>query len=160
MESRPPSEKNKGRKEKKMKNILFRGKTNKYDRYIEKGSWIYGDYVNLKDGTSILPYIYGVGEVCRDTVGQYTGVDDKNGKKLFEGDVVKFISEDSVEIHALCVYDVDLLQFAFETKFSYYTFSDIVSRYDQGLAEKFEIIGNIFDNPELVNWEVDFIENK
>lgn len=152
-----------------MKNILFRGQTRRHGERLKNvagdpmpSNWVYGG-IFKGDGDYSVIYTYDPIDkypVYSDTVGQYTGVDDKNGKKLFEGDVVKFISEDSVEIHALCVYDVDLLQFAFETKFSYYTFSDIVSRYDQGLAEKFEIIGNIFDNPELVNWEVDFIENK
>ena len=144
-----------------MREFLFRGKTwVSVDKM--SSNWVYGG-LSQGSGDRFFIHTYQPVEkhvVYSDSVTQYTGILDKNGKKLFEGDVVKFISEDSVEIHALCVYDVDLLQFVFETQFSFYTFSDIVSRYDQGLAEKFEIIGNIFDNPELVNWEVDFIENK
>ena len=151
-----------------MKEILFRGQTR---RYGEKrlnvagdkmpSNWVYGGICKGDGDHSI---IYGSNaypdlRICdkyavySDTIGQYTGIIDKNGKKLFEGDIIKFISEDDVEVIAVVTYDENAMQFVFETKFSIYTLSDISSIFDNGKEERFEIIGNIFDNPELINFE-------
>lgn len=129
-----------------MREILFRGKR------VENGEWIYwdrygritdinGEPIRVEINTSALrPYAFYVNElpvIREETVGEYTGLTDKNGKKIFEGDIVKNSR------------DVGLLYYkeknsAFTVKgweYGYWLWHD---------KDDIEVIGNIHDNPELL----------
>ena len=117
-----------------MREILFRGKR------PENGEWVYGYYVHISSGNSrteyIIPYyasaLYGF-QVYPDTVGQYTGMTDKNGKRIFEGDVISFHNGiPNVVIFENCGFVLKNTE------------------NSASFQRQFEVIGNITDNPELL----------
>lgn len=124
-----------------MRKILFRGKR------MDNGEWVYGNLVRGCDEKYAYIVEFGNKELCRnyvnaipDTVGQYTGLTDKNGKRIFEGDIVK-----RFWFGKMCIYQIDydngLASFIGRAGMKFTTFD-----YD---SEEFEVIGNIYDSPEL-----------
>lgn len=141
-----------------MRNILFRGKTED-DRWvysylfiIGKGSEYEETYIlgDIDHRDSIYDVWKNAERVIPETVGQWTGLYDKNGVKMFEDDVV------TVPEH---MRDVNGLYRVFYSEISHcyclarspvyhyhlFTFSDL-----NGFAETSIVIGNVYDNPELV----------
>ena len=134
-----------------MREILFRGKR------ADNGEWIYGsllvDYPCCKNGVDETVKLYSIldfktneeevkkVEVIPETVGQYTGLTDKNGKKIFEGDILSYIEEIETRSRGK-----ETLKGIYEVKFEYCGFSPL----DCLACNHLEIIGNIYDNPELL----------
>ena len=135
-----------------MREILFRGKAiNRHKGYhrtsYKNGDWVYGLITRLYDERfENLPAEmsdFGVNgiEVDYKTIEQYTGLTDKNGKRIFEGDIVK----------APIYYDVGCYPHT-DTKIIVVKIPDI---YKMRIDGSFEIIGNIHDNLELLEGEND-----
>ena len=119
-----------------MREYLFRGKT------IANGKWSEGTLLVTKQGCCITPDATVYVAVDPETVGQYTGLTDKNGTKIFEGDIVKYgdtVHNVVFEQRNGTAY-FGLVDATLETlSFGYY----------QDLKQ-IEVIGNIYDNPELL----------
>lgn len=127
-----------------MKEIKFRGKR------LDNGEWIYGDLVHTIKDTLILPTDEGWNQYAVDpaTVGQYTGLKDKNGKEIYEGDVIRSpLSEDKTRPHRIFYHtgNAAFMGALVDRKELCYL------RLDQDWIYKFgkEVIDNIHDNPEL-----------
>lgn len=153
-----------------MRDILFRGKR------IDTGEWVYGQYAYLlnartKDGEPIKHMIVDgtpFGQtVDPSTVGQYTGLTDKNGKKIFEGDIVVWTSKVMRLIgnYTYCFdgyHEGDVLKVVCnEAGFILARLDDSIPDVPNGSSKidnyafwlfhrLLEIIGNIHDNPELM----------
>ena len=125
-----------------MREILFRGKR------LDNGEWVQGVFV--PDYTQTAFYITKVGEFCHkvdpETVGQFTGLTDKNGTKVFEGDILQ--TEDRivvVEWHRRSAsWDSKFVKFL-EPRESRWA-GILCSQWGEYAA----VIGNIYDNPDLI----------
>jgi uncharacterized phage protein (TIGR01671 family) len=140
--------------------ILIKKNKNKMERTIKfrgksiSGEWVYGDLIQLDTQLCIAKSHQWAGvpannsieidvtKIVPETVGQFTGLKDRNGVKIYEGDVIQYET------------DYDLMRF--EVKWNKDTLMwEAVSQVivDEPLYYKngfIEIIGNIHDNPELI----------
>ena len=132
--------------------ILFRGKRTDNGKWVE--GWVTSQFKKHTEGellTRIQSNVFGVGEhlVDTETVGEYTGLTDKNGKKIFEGDIIICKKEICGNFIDSCV-EIGFVEmkhgaFGLHRKQGYYRpFKDWLEDYE------YEMIGNIHDNPELL----------
>ena len=111
-----------------------------------KGNWVYGDFNRrmseetefcitvdfFEDGYDVESY-----NVFEYTVGQYTGLKDKNGKKIFEGDIIKNWFD-----------EIGIVKY--EQKRAAFVVNNWKNVYILWTNNDIEVIGNIFENPELI----------
>ena len=135
-----------------MREILFEGKRK------DNGEWVYGNLItddddvyilakeNLSKGIDIGGWIDGAQsyEVIPETVGQYTGLCDKNGTRIFEGDILEGDLEDSLDPGARWRSIVVWGTFGWMCKDRQCLPMDTFDVLEG------EVIGNIHDNPELL----------
>ena len=93
-------------------------------------------------------------EVIPETVGQFTGLTDKNGKKIFEGDIVctRFPKECEHARNICSLGDIQFRDGMFGIEWTQCkndTFWGL-RRIDEDFHKEIEVIGNIYDNPELL----------
>lgn len=127
-----------------MREILFRGKRR------DNGLWETGSLVIVRGGisgeqVSIVDKMTGyLTPVIPKTVGQYTGLSDRNGRKIFEGDIVDvFVKNKKTVCRVAWAEVVGQWQLLQANRLPGTASHLDLSCYD------FEIIGNIYDNPEL-----------
>lgn len=148
-----------------MREYLFRGKS------IENGGWVYGNlikrlnydelsvkYCSIQEITSTSRY--NSARVIPETVGEYTGLCDKNGNKIFEGDIVKFTDTTFGYSH---IGEVCFDKGSFCILYEFYGQKELhrIGKTDKWqdmgasgtITYSYKVIGNIHDNPELLEVE-------
>ena len=142
-----------------MEKFYCRGKTLPIDEYDE-GLWVVGYYTcfngvehRIYSGyaeTDCGDYYPDYDSVNPKTVGRWTGLRDKHGKRIFEGDIIS-VSQAKKE-SAVVTYDERVSAFCFEwihtDKCNFML--DFYLRYGKVYTDRFEVVGNIYDNPELM----------
>lgn len=159
-----------------MRQILFHGKR------VDTGEWVEGFYDEyyIRPGNRLASHIHvldcpAVFEVDPDTVGEYTGLTDKNGGKIFEGDILrqkttpKFATVNSSEWERLYIVRFGYCDFKYgwaghDTYGFYLSFihddADVIRRGIGSIKSDnyygyypFEVVGNIYDNSKLLEVE-------
>lgn len=140
-----------------MREILFRGQTRRFgEEYgfpgeMLQSEWVYGGALQLVSGPDgkideNYAIIYTIDRiesraVHADTVSQYTGKNDAAGRKIFEGDIVDILTDDG-EIGVI-EWDEYTAKFTIQA-------AGWCTDFDHEYGKDLQIIGNKWDNPELV----------
>ena len=158
----------------KMREILFHGKR------ADNGEWVEGDVLQTRYHSGHIEYqimpqtpVSSAYPVLPETVGQYTGLTDRNGKRIFEGDIVRYNTFDDFDCQSVVKFgeynqdgsageysaskcigfyvDVDNFTCPDWCEYGSNCFSNYLKQQNiLEVAQYCEIIGNIHDNPELL----------
>ena len=144
-----------------MREILFRAKR------IDDGEWVEGYYAMMGKGNLIRHYIvqncaltglfedpednmyFNDVEIDPETIGQYTGKTDEDGKKIFEGDIVGFIdlySTESGYSEISCLGEV-----IWSKEECCFHVTNRLSAESWEVLDECKVVGNVFDNKELLD---------
>lgn len=143
-----------------MREILFRGQR------LDNGEWVEGFYIEDKWGDSSGNELHGILQdrtcppgladwtpvpVQKETVGEYTGLTDKNGRRIFEGDILF----SAVDLDGDGVLSKELLTVYFDKKLAGFLLKSNQSKIPCEIENcaGMEIVGNTHDNPELLEVE-------
>lgn len=141
-----------------MREILFRGKRK------DNGKWAYGYYAPFASNKGLKRAIYtGTGsgciiplEVIPETISQFTGLCDKNCKKIFTGDIIYIKCGYGLSAfvgNGIVFFDEKRLQFRVKSVEPSSFDSEKGNIYDEcdfTVIDSYEVVGNVFDNPELL----------
>lgn len=143
-----------------MREILFRGKRTGDEKWIcghlleqnipDCHSYIVMSIIAELDNRHIEIMDFDINEVIPETVGQFTGLTDKNGVKIFEGDICRFKRFNDVHVGKI-VFNVTTASFVM-------WYQSIVGAYGEkathkmllSVSDDIEVIGSIHDNPEIL----------
>ena len=123
-----------------MRTIKFRGKD------IETGEWVYGHFFQrlghypaiVEPRPHNTKVMYFEVAVRAETVGQFSGLYDKNGEEIYEGDIYRYDNPDSINEVSYCIGG------------GFVGFDLTPAIHSENRLLDVEVIGNIYDNPELL----------
>ena len=137
-----------------MREIKFRGKR------VDNGEWVYGSLLisehqekNLEPlHYFICPLDKGYHRVIPDTVGQFTGLHDKNGKEICEGDIVTYPDGDGGYEYCDEIINSGVVTWS-NISLCYFATNNNTAEFPATweYIEEIQVIGNIHDNPELLD---------
>ena len=138
-----------------MRQIKFRGKG------TDEGKWIHGDLcAYLFDRAKELITCIHIGkkgyirngfyQVDPSTVGQYTGLNDCNGKEIYEGDIIK-VDELAMPCEVIWYDKTASFQLRYHIKGGFNIPKDALGLWVQDYKSVITVVGNIHDNPELIH---------
>ena len=134
-----------------MREILFRGQTRKKGEKVRldgtpiDSNWVYGGVAQFNEERAIIyqtePEFHKF-SVYADTVGQFTGLTDRNGKRIFEGDIIQSVETGETGI---------VQWFPEHSAFMVWCISSNEIGFLYECSSIMEVIGNIHDNKEILN---------
>ena len=146
-----------------MRNIKFRG----FSKNLTNNEWVYGDLVNYSETEKIIveqnsktwDLLEGGIIIDEKSIGQFTGLNDKNGKEIYEGDIILFQTfsnwdDESMKRHKATVIFKEgcfmwkILEYG--KKSNFYHANETEPLRNTNCTWGLEIIGNIFENADLV----------